>query len=99
MLSATVFPQPGVVLRAQYERVRTLLVIALVAAVGLTYAVVVLATTRKTTLLQRHTRPLGYFDLNRRFADAAAAAELGARLDHQGENNDRSTPLNPPRTR
>jgi hypothetical protein len=98
VVSVTVVPQPGVVLRAHYERVRTLLVIALVVAVGLTYAVVVLATTRTTTVLQRPTRPLDYFDLNRRLADAAAAAEPGARLDHRGENIARSTSLNPPRT-
>ena len=99
IVSATVFPQPGVVLRAQYDRVRALLVIALVVAVGLTYAVVALATTRTTTALQPPTRRLDYFDLNRWFADAVAVAELGARLDHRGEKHNRSTSLNPPRAR
>lgn len=99
VVSVTVVPRPGVVLRAHYDRVRMLLVIALVVAVGLTYAVVVLATTRTTMVLRRPTRAPDYFDLSRRFANAVAAAEPGARLDHRGESNARLTSLNPPRTR
>ena len=99
MVSVTLCPQPGVVPRAHYERVRTLLVIALVIIVGLTYAVVALATTKTTTVLQRPTRAVQYFDLSRSFADCIAAAEPGARLDHRGENNGGSTSLNAPRTR
>jgi hypothetical protein len=61
-----------------------LLVIALVVVVALTYEVVVLATTRTTPVLHKPTRAVEYFDLNRSFAEAAAAAEPGARLDHPG---------------
>jgi hypothetical protein len=84
VVSATVFTEPGVVLRARYELVRTLLVIALVVIVGLTYEVVVLATTKTTAVLQKPTRAVDYFDLNRNFAEAAATVEPGARLDHAG---------------
>ena len=85
MVSVTLSPQPAVVSRAHYERVRRLLVIALVIIVGLTYAVFALATTKTTTVLQRPTRAVHYFDLSRRLADCIATAEPGARLDHRGE--------------
>jgi hypothetical protein len=98
VVSVNVSPQPGVVVRAHYERVRTLLVIALVVIAGLTCAVVALATTKTATVLQRPTRAVGHFDLNRRLADCIAAAEPGARLDHRGENNARSRSLNARRT-
>lgn len=83
MVSVTVSPQPGVVLRARYELVRTLLAIALVVIVGLTYEVLVLATTT-TAVVQTPSRAVDYFDLSRNFAAAAAAADPGARLDHAG---------------
>jgi HAMP domain-containing protein len=98
VVSVTLFPQPAVVPRAHYERVRRLLVIALVIIVGLTYAVVALATTKNTTVLQRPTRAVHYFDLSRRFADCIATAEPGERLDHRGRENPRSTSLNAPAT-
>jgi hypothetical protein len=78
---------------------RTLLVVALVVISGLTYKVVVLGTTTTTSGLQRASRTVDYFDLSRRFAEEAAAAEPGARLDHRGENNAKSTSLDPPSTR
>jgi hypothetical protein len=96
VVSVTVSPQPGIVLRAHYERVRTLLVLAMVAVVGLTYAVVELATAKTTTVLQKPTLGAGYLDLNRRFSEAIAIAEPGARLDHRGEHHARSTSLNQP---
>jgi hypothetical protein len=73
-----------VALRARYELVRTLLVIALVVVVALTYEVAVLATTKTASVLHKPTRAVDYFDLNLNFAEAAAADEPGARLDHPG---------------
>jgi hypothetical protein len=87
VVSVTVSPQPGIVPRALYERVRTLLVIAIVVVVSLTYAVVELASTNTTTVVHRSTLAVHYFDLSRRFADAVALAEPGARLDHRGEHH------------
>ena len=46
MSVATFSQTPAEVLQSQYLRVRTLLVVALVAVVGLTYAVVLLATAK-----------------------------------------------------
>jgi hypothetical protein len=69
---------PAVVLRSNYQHLRTLLAIAIAVILGLTAAVVVLATnsnhltlTRPTT--QSATRP-------------NPSAEAGAKLDHSGRN-------------
>jgi hypothetical protein len=84
VVSVTVSREPGVALRARYELLRTLLVIALVVVVALTYEVVVLATAKTTPVLHKPTRAVDSFDLGRNFAEAAAAADPGARLDHPG---------------
>ena len=84
IVSLTVSPHPGAVSGAQYERVRTLLRIATVVIVGLTSAVILLATTKTTTVAPRPSLAVGHFDLNQRLADAAASAEPGARLNHRG---------------
>jgi hypothetical protein len=96
VVSVTVSPQPRIVLRAHYERVRTLLVIAMVAVVGLTYAVVELATAKTTTVLQKPTLGAGHVDLSRRFSEMIAVAEPGARLDHRGEHHAQSKSLSQP---
>src|SRR5262249_5183175 len=70
--------------RSHYRRIRTLLAIAITAAVVLAYAVGVLATAKRTTVAERSVRPAAQFDLSRSLAAAAAAAEPGARLDHAG---------------
>ncbi len=97
IMSLSVSPHPRAVSGAHHERVRTLLLIATVVIVGLALAVVLLATAKTTTVLPQPSLAVGHFDLNQRFAEAAASAEPGARLDHRGENNARSTSLNPPR--
>lgn len=87
MSVATFSQTPAEVLQSQYLRVRTLLVVALVAVVGLTYAVVLLATAKSpetVTILKSPQFRAHEFDLRRRTAVCAASAETGARLDHSG---------------
>jgi hypothetical protein len=77
-------PAPAVVLRSQYNRLRLLLAIAIVAAFGLTYAVLGLATEETTTVVARQSPAADHFDWNRFLAASVAGAEAGARLDHSG---------------
>lgn len=66
---------PAVVLRSSYQHLRALLAIAAIAIVGLTVAVVVLATTDEhvTTSSAIHVVP-----------PAINTSGAGARLDHRG---------------
>ena len=81
----TMYPAaPAVVLRSQYNRLRLLLAIAIVAAFGLTYAVLGLATEETTTVVARQSPAADHFDWNRFLAASVAGAEAGARLDHSG---------------
>jgi hypothetical protein len=68
---------PAVVLRSNYQLLRALLAVAAVAIVGLTIAVVVLATSNTTTITpaSHHTAPA---------TSATPSAETGAKLDHRG---------------
>jgi hypothetical protein len=69
---------PAVVLRSNYQRLRTLLAIAVAVIVGLTVAVVVLATSsNRVTLATSTTQPVTRSNLS---------AETGAKLDHSGRN-------------
>jgi hypothetical protein len=70
--------QPAVVLRSNYQHLRTLLAIALAVIVGLAVAVAVLATrTNHATLASPITQSA---------TQANPSAETGARLDHSGRN-------------
>jgi hypothetical protein len=67
---------PAVVLRSNYQHLRALLAIACLAIVGLTIAVVVLATSSSTTVSPAaHSTPV---------TSAAPSADAGAKLDHRG---------------
>jgi hypothetical protein len=70
---------PAVVLRSNYQHLRALLAIAIVAIVGLTVAVVVLATSGNSTLVgsAAHANSAAISARN-------ASAELGAKLNHRG---------------
>ena len=67
--------QPALVLRSQYEHVRSLLALACIAMIGLSVAVVLLATNRSVTLVR--VAPASV-------SASAATADAGARLDHRG---------------
>ena len=80
-MSNTVQAQhPAVVLRSNYQHLRALLAIAAIAIVGLTVAVVVLATNNATTIspAAHRTAPA---------TSAPASAQAGAKLDHRGLNS------------
>ena len=79
---------PAVVLRSHYLHLRALLVIATVAVVGLTIAVVVLATTtnRSETIAAPSVR----------VTPPAVTARSGARLDHRGISSGTSGSLGTP---
>ncbi len=66
--------------RASYQRLRALLLVGLIAIVGLTTAVVVLAISNTAT-----TSSAGYRTVSA--VSAPASAETGARLDHQGRKS------------
>jgi hypothetical protein len=70
---------PAVVLRSSYQHVRALLAVALIAIVGLTIAVVIVATSNTATISQAAHGPASA-------TSAAASAEIGAKLDHRGVN-------------
>ena len=70
---------PAVVLRSSYRHLRELLAVACVAIVGLTIAVVVLATSNTTTASQAAHRTAPP-------TSAAASAVHGAKPDHRGTN-------------
>jgi hypothetical protein len=67
---------PAVVLRSNYQHLRALLAIAVAVVLGLTVAVVVLATRSNHVTLASPTIHSA--------TQANAAAETGARLDHSG---------------
>jgi hypothetical protein len=67
---------PAVVLRSSYQHLRVLLAIAVAVILGLTVAVVVLATSsNRVTLAGAATQPA---------SQANPSAETGAKLDHSG---------------
>jgi hypothetical protein len=70
-------PQPAVVPRPKYVHVRSLLAVACIAILGLTIAVVLLATNRNVTA----SSVIGAKAITR-----AQMADLGARLDHSGRS-------------
>ena len=67
---------PAVVLRSSYQHLRALLAIAVAVILGLTVAVVVLATSPNHVNLARPTTQSA--------TQANPLAEAGARLDHSG---------------
>jgi hypothetical protein len=75
MSQTLITPQAAVVPRPKYVHVRSLLAIACIAILGLTIAVVLLATNRTLTA----ARVTGASAITR-----AATADVGARLDHSG---------------
>ena len=75
MSQTLVTPQPTVVPRPKYVRVRALLAVACIAILGLTTTVVLLATNRTLTAAS----VTGTSAITR-----VANEELGARLDHSG---------------
>ena len=96
MNQTLITPQPAVVPRPKYVHVRSLLTIACIAILGLTIAVVLLATNRndtaaRVTSASAITRPQTT-DLGARLdhsgrtqaALLSVLAEPGARLDHRG---------------
>jgi hypothetical protein len=70
--------QPAVVVRSNYQHLRALLAIAAAVILGLTAAVVVLATN------SNHATPAG--PTTQSATQANPSAETGARLDHSGRN-------------
>jgi hypothetical protein len=70
--------QPAVVLRSNYQHLRALLAIAVAVILGLTAAVVVLATNSNHVTLAGPTTQLA--------THANPSAETGARLDRSGRN-------------
>jgi hypothetical protein len=90
MMSHTVPGEPAVVLRSNYVHIRALFLVAVAVIVGLTVAVVVLATNNgsstagisatgiHSTATSGSAAPI--------YANAVASEELGAKLDHSGRN-------------
>jgi len=75
------------VLYPHYRRARLLLAVALVAVIGLTYAVVVLARARRpdTMMIDKHPLPRAHhLDLTVTNSACIASADTGERLDHSG---------------
>jgi hypothetical protein len=68
---------PAVVLRSSYQHLRALLAVAFVAIVGLSIALVAVATNNSTTISPAAHRTAAT-------TNAAPSAETGARLDHRG---------------
>jgi hypothetical protein len=69
---------PAVVLRSNYQHLRALLAIAAAVILGLTVAVVVLATNNDPGTVASST--------TRSVSQASPSAETGAKLDHSGRN-------------
>jgi hypothetical protein len=88
LMSVTTSPQTRAIVPAsQYRRVLTLLVAALVAVVGLAYAVIVLASETRAEILTSLISPqvgARQFGTQQDLAACAASAETGARLNHSG---------------
>jgi hypothetical protein len=68
---------PAVVLGARYRQLRSVLALACVLIVGLSIAVVILATSRTSSPAKVTSAPV-------KVTSARAASEAGARLDHRG---------------
>lgn len=80
-MSNTVQAQhPAVVLRSSYQHLRAVLAIAAIAIIGLTVAVVVLATSNRQVTTRSATRVVPSA------ISTSASAEPGAKLDHSGRN-------------
>jgi hypothetical protein len=77
---------PAVVLRSNYQHLRALLAIAIAVILGLTIAVVVLATSNSSTVVSP-TTPAAI--------QANPSAETGAKLDHSGRNAAVPQPTDP----
>jgi len=69
---------PAVVLRSHYEHLRALLAIAIAVILGLTVAVVVLATNTANSTPATPTTQSA--------VQGNSSAETGAKLDHSGQN-------------
>jgi hypothetical protein len=82
-MSHTVPGEPGVVLRSNYVHVRTLLLVAVAAIVGLTIAVVPLATNNGSSTAGTSANSAGAAAIH---ANAVASGEIGAQLNHSGRN-------------
>lgn len=72
---------PAVVLRSNYQHLRALLVVAMVAVVGLTVAVVILATNNGGSTTARVSSPAEVSN-----PAIPASSQAGATLDHRGLN-------------
>jgi len=82
MSNTTSAQHPPVVLRSSYQLVRTLLAIAVIAIIGLTLAVVVLAVNTSATTPASNA---GHVTTSANSNNASA--ELGAKLDHSGRKS------------
>jgi hypothetical protein len=69
---------PAVVLRSNYQHLRALLAVAMIAVVGLTVAVVILVTQNGGSTTASPTRAASHA--------AASSSQAGATLDHRGLN-------------
>jgi hypothetical protein len=80
---------PAVVLRSSYQHLRALLAVAIAVILGLTIAVVVLATSNSSnrSTVVSATTPAAI--------QANPSAETGARLDHSGRNAAVPPPTDP----
>jgi hypothetical protein len=84
-MNQAITPQhPAVVLRSHYRQLRNLLAIATIAIVGLTVAVVILATNDHATTTKT-AAPVAAVGAS------AQTADTGARLDHRGLGTDALT--------
>src|SRR4051812_6468639 len=93
MSESVSFQGPAVVARSRYARVQRLLVVAVVAVIGLTVAVILLATSQNGTA--RLATPASPVSLSgdtpiARSTSQSAAAQVGARLNHRGLDTSQS---------
>jgi hypothetical protein len=72
---------PAVVLRSNYQHLRALLAVAMIAVVGLTVAVVILATNNGGSTTARVSSPAEVSN-----PATPASSQAGATLDHRGLN-------------
>ena len=82
------FQGRAVVARSSYTRVQRLLGVAVLAVIGLTVAVILLATTQNSPTVATAARPVSL----RPSPDnsQSAAAQIGATLNHRGLDNSQS---------
>jgi cytochrome c-type biogenesis protein CcmE len=81
------FQGRAVVDRSRYARVQRLLLVAVVAVVGLTVAVIILATSQNSTTTFVTPVSLGSSSAGN---GQSAAAQVGATLDHRGLDTSQS---------